>query len=143
LKHAASVRLTKTYEEIRRLLEEGVAPSSSGHAQLQAADRRLLKHNSRQLRPEEVDELVAAYQRGLSAKAVAAKFGIHRGTVAAHLERRSITQRSPYLLTADRVAEARRLRDEGLSYRSIGEQLAVSSMTVWRAIAAENDHPRS
>ncbi|HVN51218.1 MAG TPA: hypothetical protein VMT43_07290 [Acidimicrobiales bacterium] len=33
---------------------------------------------------------MAAYLSGLSARALAAQFGIHRSTVAAHLERRGI-----------------------------------------------------
>jgi hypothetical protein len=64
LKQAFSVRLTKIHEEIRRLLEEGVSESSSGHAELQKADRRLFKHNSRQLAPEQVAQVVARESNG-------------------------------------------------------------------------------
>ena len=88
--------------------------------------------------PEQVDELVAAYLSGMTARFVASQFGIHRTTVAAHLERLGIPRRGwgMHLLTHDQAEEAGELRAQGLSYRRIGEQLGVSSMTVWRAVNA-------
>jgi hypothetical protein len=57
----------------------------------------LLKHNSRQLLPEQVDELV---------------------------ER---------ALRTEQIAKALTLRDQGVSFAKIGEQLGTSSMTVGEA----------
>jgi DNA invertase Pin-like site-specific DNA recombinase len=90
LKPAASVRIADTYEDVLALLTDGLALQRSEGSQLQRADRRLLKRNARRLAEDKVDELIEAYLSGMSANAVAAQFGVHRTTVAAHLERRGM-----------------------------------------------------
>lgn len=53
------------------------------------------RQRAKLLIPEQVDELVEAYQCGDSTYMLARRFGIHRGTVTAHLERNGITRRPP------------------------------------------------
>lgn len=45
------------------------------------------------LRAEEIDELVVAYLGGGSTYTLAHRFGVHRSTVTAHLERRGVGRR--------------------------------------------------
>jgi DNA invertase Pin-like site-specific DNA recombinase len=93
LNHTCAARLAETYAETRTFLENGGASASAEEASsLRTAVPRLPKRHSKQLTSGQVDELVAAYQSGTSAKTVAAEFGVHRTTVAAYLERRGITK---------------------------------------------------
>ena len=93
------------------------------------------KRHPKQLPPEQVDELVAAYVSGMTAKAVAAQFGIHRSTVAVHLERRGIPRGVLKVMTPELTERARVLRGEGLSYQRIAAHFGVDKMTVWRTLA--------
>ena len=52
------------------------------------------RERTKTLTAEQVDELVAAYRSGDSTYTLSRRFGIHRSTVAAHLERRGIMRRS-------------------------------------------------
>ena len=49
-----------------------------------------VKQRQRRLQPDEIDQLVAAYQAGASTYGLADQFGITRHTVAAHLNRRGV-----------------------------------------------------
>ena len=40
-------------------------------------------------------------------------------------------------LSEEQLKEARELRDEGMSYKKIGEVIGTSTMTVWRALNGE------
>jgi hypothetical protein len=128
LNHTSAARLAETYEETRRLLENGGSPPPPVHSELRSAAPREPKRHPKQLCPDQIDELVAGYQSGITAKALAAKFDIHRGTVAAHLERRGIPRPRINLLTPEHVEEANDLRLHGLGYAMIAARLGVSSM---------------
>ncbi|MEA4944290.1 MAG: hypothetical protein VB080_07615 [Propionicimonas sp.] len=45
------------------------------------------------LTPSEVDHLVADYEAGCGIQDLAEKYGIHRATVFAHLQRREVPRR--------------------------------------------------
>jgi DNA-binding MarR family transcriptional regulator len=45
------------------------------------------------LKPEQVDELVAAYRAGGTIKGLAKEYGIHHTTVMRHLDRRGVVDR--------------------------------------------------
>ncbi|TNU73062.1 MarR family transcriptional regulator, partial [Miniimonas arenae] len=72
----------------------------------------LLRALSRRLKPfltdSEVDALVGDYLAGMSVKALAERYGIHRATVFSHLRRRNVPSRRPRL-GIDEKAEAVRL----------------------------------
>ena len=48
----------------------------------------------KKLTAEQVDELVVAYQDGESTYALSRRLGVHRSTVAAHLEQRGVMRRA-------------------------------------------------
>lgn len=86
------------------------------------------------LTPAEVDRLVADYDAGLSVRGLAKKYGIHRGTVSAHLRRRNVALHRPGLGVDDR-AEAVRLFRAGVSMRgAIARRLGVGRSPVRAAL---------
>ena len=52
------------------------------------------RERARTLTAPEIDELVVAYQGGESTYALSRRLGVHRSTVAAHLERRGVMRRA-------------------------------------------------
>jgi len=84
---------------------------------------------ARQLRPDEVEKLVARYQEGAMVKDLAHEFGISRDTVCKHLNRREVERRSRGLRPED-VAEAARLYRAGWSLAKISEKFGTTDMTV-------------
>ena len=77
----------------------------------------------------EVDALVGDYLAGMSVKALAERYGIHRATVFAHLRRREVPRRRPGLSDHEQ-AEAVRLSRDGMSMRAIGRQMGVDRKAV-------------
>jgi DNA-binding MarR family transcriptional regulator len=51
---------------------------------------RLSDPAQRRLSPTNIDGLIAAYRAGATISRLAAEFGIHRTTVAGHLDRRGV-----------------------------------------------------
>jgi DNA invertase Pin-like site-specific DNA recombinase len=135
LNHTSAARLAETYTETRAFLEgdPDTAPCDT-RGELRTAVPRTPKRHPNQLPTDQVDQLVIAYQAGGNARAVAARFGIHRSTVAAHLDRRGITKRGLKVLGEAQIEDAARLRIQGVSYERIANQFAVDKMTVWRAL---------
>lgn len=81
------------------------------------------------LTASEVDALVGDYLAGMSVKALAERYGIHRATVFAHLRRRNVPSRRPGL-GIDEKAEAVRLARAGVSMRAIGRRMGVDRKAV-------------
>ena len=80
-----------------------------------------------------VDALVGDYLAGMSVKALAERYGIHRATVFAHLRRRNVPSRRPGL-GIDEKAEAVRLARAGVSMRAIGRRMGVDRKAVRAAL---------
>ena len=85
------------------------------------------------LTASEVDALVGDYLAGMSVKALAERYGIHRATVFSHLRRRNVPSRRPGL-GLDEKAEAVRLARAGVSMRAIGRRMGVDRKAVRAAL---------
>lgn len=85
------------------------------------------------LTPAEVDQLVGDYEAGSGVQELAKRYGIHRATVFAHLQRREVPRRRPGLSDHEQ-AEAVRLSRDGMSMRAIGRQMGVDREAVRRAL---------
>ena len=85
------------------------------------------------LTDSEVDALVGDYLAGMSVKALAERYGIHRATVFSHLRRRKVPSRRPRL-GIDEKAEAVRLTRAGVSMRAIGRRMGVDRKAVRAAL---------
>jgi DNA-binding CsgD family transcriptional regulator len=81
------------------------------------------------LTPSEIDQLVADYEAGSAVQELASRYGIHRATVFAHLQRRQVPRRRPGLNDQEQ-AEAVRLSREGMSMRAIGRRMGVDRKAV-------------
>jgi hypothetical protein len=86
-----SERLSNFPNRIDRLL---TAPLPDHGGELVLSVRRQLKRPNRKLSPVEIDQLVADYQAGLCLTELGERFGLHRQTAKAHLERSGVTIRS-------------------------------------------------
>jgi lambda repressor-like predicted transcriptional regulator len=93
------------------------------------------QHKARQaqvrLDPHQANALAAAYRAGNATKELATRFGIHRTTVTAVLQRLGVEQRQKGL-SDEQVAEACRLYPEGWSLARLSERYDVTDMTVRR-----------
>jgi len=88
-----------------------------------------------------VTALVNGYQAGETVYELAARFGIHRATVSAHLHRQGITVRRQGL-DAEGIAHAVRLYEDGWSVARIGDRLGVDGTTAWTVIKAQGTRMR-
>lgn len=87
------------------------------------------------LSASEVEALVGDYLAGMSVKALAERYGIHRATVFAHLRRRN------------EQAEAVGLARAGVSMRAIGRRMGVDRQAVRATLVeagptVDKDHRR-
>lgn len=71
------------------------------------------------LTEDEIDDLVSAHLDGASSRELAARFGIHRTTVIAHLKRRGVPRRAP----VSKLSTAQ-IRSAGAQYQA-GDTLQV------------------
>lgn len=98
--------------------------------------RRLLRPN-RKLQPVEIDRLVADYSARMGLTELGERYGLHRQTAKAHLERRGVTIRSALpALDGEQVAQAVDLYADGWGLNPIGAQLGVAPNTVKRVLLA-------
>jgi DNA-binding CsgD family transcriptional regulator len=82
------------------------------------------------LSADEIAELVAAYEAGATQQELATQFQIHRGTVAAHLDRAGITNRRG-AMTPEQVTDAIDLYTQGWSLASIGNHFGLYPTSIY------------
>ena len=125
---------------VRRVLRGGSARKQHSR-EPQIADSR--GPNVRELRSpqtllnrEQVASLVAEYESGVAVQELAAKYGVHRGTVSAHARRQGIPPRRRSLSEAERET-VMRLYEDGLTMSEIADQFSVSTGAVRTALVLE------
>jgi transposase-like protein len=92
---------------------------------------RLSNPAQRRLSPVDVDDLIATYRAGATIRHVAAEFGIHRTTVAAHLDRHQIPRhREQTAWESGTLEEAAALYASGLSLADVADQFGIDAQTV-------------
>ena len=109
---------------------DGVGSPTAG-----GATRRLTAPVQRRLSPTEVAAIADKYQNGRSLSQLAQEFGVHRRTVAGHLERLGIARRmnQPKLPPTD-IERAASQYQTGVSLATVGKNLNVDASTVQRAL---------
>jgi uncharacterized protein (DUF433 family) len=88
----------------------------------------------RRLRPDEVAQLVEQYKAGATERELGVRFGIHRSTVAAHLEHAGVATRRGRGLERAEVNEAAQLYAQGWSASRLSKRYRVSHHTVTAAL---------
>ena len=81
------------------------------------------------LQPEEVDELVCAYESGLTVYELAKRFECHRTTVSEHLKSRGVVMRLKPM-TDEEINRAIELYGSGLSFAKVGKTLGRDGETI-------------
>ncbi len=106
------------------------ALSKCGTGETELLPDREPKQAQRRLSQTEVAALVGHYRAGRSLKDLAQDFQVHRGTVAAHLDRHGVTNRRGGL-DPGQIDEAIRLYNDGWSLARIAESFAVYPTSVY------------
>lgn len=104
-------------------------PPLSGDVRSSVVGRKV-KQRQRRLRVGEVDDLVAGYEAGTQIDDLADKFGIHRATVHAHLNRRGIDRRSSPGLAPDQIVQAAMHYTGGESLLTVARRFSVDAETI-------------
>ena len=122
-------QLSNFRTSLRQVADQGFRSHSPATAP--AADR---PERRRRLGADDVDRLVAAYSAGATAKDLAAEYGIHRRTVAAHLTRAGALRRRQGLVAPAKVREAAELYEQGWSTARLAARYRVSQHSVTVAL---------
>lgn len=103
---------------------------------------------ARQLRVEEIDDLVARYQAGESMAQLAKDLNLHRSTISGRLRDRQVELHQPGpQMTEQQIEEALELYASGDSCVRIGKQLGFHQATIYnqlkrRGVALRSPHDR-
>lgn len=119
-------------------------PLADDGSKLVQPARRVLQRPNRKLSPAEIDQLVADYQAGICLTKLGERYGLHRQTAKAHLERRAISIRSELpALTPDQIQDAGRLYESGLSLVQVSARFEVAPNTLRRSLGRAGFRIRS
>lgn len=99
-----------------------------------AAPRGEPGRTAKQLRPEQVDQLVDGWKQGKKVGELAKEYGLHRAAVGRHLASRGIKTQPPALSKAQ-VQEVVELYEAGWSSQRIATRFGVSDATVRSRLA--------
>lgn len=124
-----------------------ISPDRHAYPYLWVPDARSPGHSMPGLLPgprfvSGVEELVRAYEHGMTVNELAERFRVHRSTVLDHLNRSTARRRNP-ALDGRRVELARKLYESGLSLRDLGLTLNVHASTVRLALVKSGVPMRS
>ena|ERR1700733_864808 len=111
---------------------DGKPVPRSDHSTEQIDPAQAFKLDQR-LKPKIVAEIVARYEAGEPSTAIAASYGLSKGSVIRLLRDADIPIRNQGL-TEDQIAGAAQLYASGLSLAKIGVKFGVDHGTVWRAL---------
>ena len=134
------VRLYSNLERLRPQLRQARRAASSSLRPPENAGRPWQHH--RRLSRAEIIELIQAYEDHQPVHRLAERFGIHRITVTALLQRHGVELRRVGL-TPDEIRAAARLYRQGWSCARLGARFSVDPATVWRALRAAGVAMRS
>ena len=131
---------------IRRVLKgsEGREPRGR-NPERQDTRGRVAKNSVKsqtRLTPEQRAALVADYESGMPVRVIAAKYGVHRGTIPTFVLRAGVTLRTPGLSKEGR-ARAKALYEDGLTLQEVASQLDADDKTVRNAIVESGGTIRS
>ncbi len=105
---------------------------SGDHAEGRREEKgRLSNPPQRRLSPADIDNLIEAYRAGATINRLAVDFGIHRTTVAGHLDRHDVPRQSELTARDDEIlTQAAELYATGSSLADVADQFGVDAQTV-------------
>ena len=137
-------RLSNPPEAARSLPEQGSSgvrgnPDPPGKSPDPASDHRLggtqketgrlSNPPQRRLSPTQIDDLVAAYKDGATINQLAANLGVHRTTIAKHLDRKGVP-RQRLQWDENTLRDAADLYATGLSLAEVANLYGIDAQTV-------------
>jgi transposase-like protein len=122
-------KLEQQVSELEALLKRLPDPSGS----CQRTPRGPIPGTARQLKPDEIQKLIAGYQAGATVYELGARFGIDRKTVSRTLHRHEVSMRRRGL-SPEQVDEAVRLYKSGWSTARIAQRMETDPRTVQRRL---------
>jgi transposase-like protein len=113
-------------------LETARIRPSDDHAEGPREEKgRLSNPPQRRLSPTDLDDLLEAYRAGATISQLAVEFGIHRTTVASHLDRHGVPRHSEQTAwDDDALRRAAELYATGSSLADIAHRFGVDAQTV-------------
>ena len=116
----------------REGIETAQVRPSDDHAEGPREEKgRLSNPPQRRLSPTDLDDLLDAYQGGVTINQLAVEFGIHRTTVAGHLDRHGVPRHSKKTAWDDEtLTQAAELYATGVSLADVAHQFGVDAQTV-------------
>ncbi len=105
---------------------------SGDHAEGRREEKgRLSNPPQRRLSPTDIDDLLEAYRAGATINQLAVEFGIHRTTVAGHLDRHGVPRHGEQTAWDDETLKAAaEMYAAGLSLASVAERFGIDAQTV-------------
>ena len=91
----------------------------------------------RHLGPAEIEQIVAGYLAGTTARELGERFEVDRKTVSGTLKSNNVTMRLHPMQPAE-IEHAIRLYESGLSLTKVAEQISYDSSTIWREFKRMN-----
>ena len=92
---------------------------------------RLSNPPQRRLSPTDIDDVIAAYQAGATISQLAMEFGVHRTTLAGHLDRHGVPRHSEQTAWDDEILkEAAEQYTGGRSLADVAERFGIDAQTV-------------
>ena len=108
-----------------------IRPSGDSSEGLREEMGRLSNPPQQRLSPTDVDDLIAAYRAGATISRLAAEFGVHRTTVAAHLDRHGVPRHHDRTEWDDGDLEhAAEMYAAGLSLADVAAVFEIDAQTV-------------
>ena len=147
------VGLPKRFSNKRPALKSLISRVLKGSERRGPRNRTPKRHDSRgavaknpaksqtRLTTEQRVNLLADYEAGIPVRAIAAKYGVHRGTIPKFVLGSGGTLRTPGLDEAGRV-RATALYADGLTLKEVAEKLGVDDKTVRNAVVQEGGRLR-
>ena len=142
------VGLPKRFSNTRPALKHLISRVLKGSERREPRGRTPERHDSRgavakdpaksqtRLTTERRVELLADYEAGMPVRAIAVKYGVHRGTIPTFVLRSGGRLR-PTGLSKERRASAAILYGDGHTLQEVAERLGIDPKTVRNAVIAE------
>ena len=108
-----------------------IRPSGDHAEGPQEEKGRLSNPPQPRLSPTDLDDLLEAYKAGATINQLAVEFGIHRTTVAGHLDRHGVPRHSELTVWDDDILrDAAEMYATGLSLTDVAHQFGIDAQTV-------------
>lgn len=121
------------WDRVGQLLEAGIPEAPAEPAEPRKVRQR---HRVTWLKPDQVAEMIADYESGMTVVAVAKKYGVAPETASRRLKANGVSIRPPMApaIPASELETARQLRAEGWTYKQIAARYGCSRAGAFKTL---------